>query len=340
MRNKTVFLVSALVIGAFMLIVTACSSANDDHTTSFSAVAGTPAPVPNSAAGDSSANAEPKAVPQGGGVGGGTTSGGTTSGAPSSGVGGASGSGVSNSLVDRKIERQATIEVAVDDVASTVAKIEAAAGAIGGFVSQSTITQSTEVRDASDKRDNRHATVQIRVPAEHYSDVMNQIRGFAKDITSENSSTQEVTGQYTDLQAQLRNLQATEGQYLKLLAQTASVQDILTVQDRLNSVQGQIEQVQGQINLIDNLSAMATITINVSPPALPAVAPEEPKPEPNWASEAWSNAWNASKDLGRYMGVAGITSAVVGAWLLVPGALAVVAWRMFGGGRRPAAPSP
>ncbi len=232
---------------------------------------------------------------------------------------------ISNSLIDRKIERQATLDITVDDVAGAVTRIEATAGAAGGFISQETITQATTSGSNDTKR--QQATVQIRVPAEKYTAVMNDLRGLAKEVTAENSQTSEVTGQYTDLQSQLRNLQSTEHQYLTLMGTATTVGDILTVQDRLNSVQGQIEQVQGQIQLIDNLTAMATITIDVSLPPLPAIS--EP-PQQSWAAEAWSNAWDSSQRVMRALGTGAITAGVVFIWVLIPGIVALGAWRLFG----------
>jgi hypothetical protein len=237
---------------------------------------------------------------------------------------------VSNSVVGRKIERQATLDITVDDVASAVTRIEAAATAAGGFISQETITQaSTTGGDDGQKR--QQATVQIRVPAEKYTAVMNDLRGLAKDVTSENSQTSEVTGQYTDLQSQLRNLQATEQQYLALMSQATTIGDILTVSDRLSSVQGQIEQIQGQLQLIDNLTAMATITISVTLPPLPAVT--EPAQE-SWASAAWTNAWDASQDVLRALGTGAITAGVIFVWVVIPGMAGLGAWRLFGTRRK------
>jgi hypothetical protein len=236
---------------------------------------------------------------------------------------------VSNSVVDRKIERQATLDITVDDVAAAVSRIEAAASAAGGFISQETITQASTTGGDDQKR--QQATVQIRVPAEKYAAVMNDLRGLAKDVTSENSQTSEVTGQYTDLQSQLRNLQTTEQQYLALMSQATTIGDILTVSDRLSSVQGQIEQIQGQLQLIDNLTAMATITIGVTLPPLPAVT--EPAQE-SWASEAWTNAWDASQDVMRALGAGAITAGVVFIWVLIPGVAGLGAWRLFGTRRK------
>src|SRR5207245_2825243 len=139
---------------------------------------------------DSSALAIPASAGSGGSTGAPAGSAGTT-GSSTTGNGSSS---ISNSLVDRKIERQATLNITVDDLAGAVTRIEAAAGAAGGFNSQETITQATTSGSNDTKR--QQATVQIRVPAEKYTAVMSDLRGLAKEVTSENSQTSEVTGQY------------------------------------------------------------------------------------------------------------------------------------------------
>lgn len=307
MRTKAVFL--SLSVGVALVLLAACGGSSD-----------------STSRGDDSAAAVPTARPAG------------NPNAPSQQGGSAGendgGISVSNSIIDRKIERQATLEITAENIPSTVAKIEAAAGAVGGFVSQATITQALSTDE--DERE-QQATVQIRVPAEHYTSVMAELRGLAKDITSEKSTTQEVTAEYTDLQAQLRNLQATEAQYLTLLERAASIDEILTVQDRLNTVQGQIENVQGRIALIDNLTAMATITINIAPPLLPANA-DSPKDQ-NWAQRSWSNSWEASKEIAQAFGIIGITVGVLGVWLLVPGAIGLAGWRVWERTRKREAPT-
>lgn len=306
MQKKAVFL--SIIMGVIVVLVAACGSAGSDD--SLSGAIATPAPPRNAKPAENDSSGE--------------TSGGDSG-----------GTNTSSSLVDRKIERQATLEITAENIPATVAKIEAAAGAVGGFISQSTITQAIATED--DETPRQQATVQIRVPAEHYSAVMTQLRGYAKDVTSENSTTQEVTGEYTDLQSQLRNLQATEAQYLTLLAKAQTIDEILTVQDRLNGIQGQIETVQGRIGLIDNLSALATITINVSPP--PLVPFKADAKDQNWARESWANSWNASKDIARVLGVVAITTGVLGVWLLVPGAIGLVGWRLWERGRKREAPA-
>jgi len=228
------------------------------------------------------------------------------------------------SLIDRKIVRTATLELSVEDVGAAVQKVENAALVAGGFVSGSNLSTESDPGDDAQKR--QRATVTIRVPAEAYVSVMSQLRGIAKELKSETSDAREVTEEYTDLQSRLRNLEATERQYLELLAKAASIQDILTVQDRLNSVRLEIEQAQGRINVLDDLTDLATITVELTLP--PAVAQQEE--DQGWAEEAWETSWDASKDGAVVLGTVAIAGSVLMAWLTVPLVLVLIGWRLFG----------
>jgi len=235
-------------------------------------------------------------------------------------------------LAGRKIIRTATLELSVENVGSSVDQVQQIAAAAGGFVSSSSL--SSENPQGQDSGPSRSAfggaSITIRVPAQAYAGVMIQLRGIAKEVRSEKSDSSEVTEEYTDLQARLRNLEATEGRYLELLAKAQSIPDILLVQDRLNSVRLEIERAQGRIKLLDDLTDLATISVQLRLPA-PASVQET---QASWAQRAWDDAWDASKEAMRVMGTAGIVAGVVLAWILVPAGLALAGWRIFGGRRQ------
>jgi hypothetical protein len=205
--------------------------------------------------------------------------------------------------------------------------IETAAIGAGGFVSGSSLSVENTVRDEGEEARQR-GTITIRVPADRYISVLNDIRGLADepvDIQSVEEETTEVTEEYTDLQSRLRNLEATEAQYLALMEQAASIDDILTVQDRLSQVRSEIEQVTGRIQVLDDLTALATITVQLSLPPLATVTTEESGSQ-HWATEAAENAWQASEDTLQVFGVIAITAGIFAAWLAIPGAIALGAW--------------
>jgi len=224
---------------------------------------------------------------------------------------------------DRKIVRNANLELRVDNVATAVQQIDDVAAGAGGFVSASNVFVNSGEEDSADRT--QTATVTIRVPAEAYPTVVARLRGVAKETVSETSTASEVTEEFTDLQARLRNLQATEQRYLDLLGKAASIDEILTVQDRLNGVRLEIEQVTGRINVLNNQTDFASITVKLSP--LPAIAQAGHE---NWAQKAWNASWETSKDAMVVPGTVAIVSGVFLAWLAVPAMSFLVLWRLFG----------
>ena len=230
-------------------------------------------------------------------------------------------------LADRKIIRTATLELDVEDVSAAVREVEDAAAAAGGFVSESNIFVDQPDNDVSDEapRWTQTATVTVRVPAGEYVGVMEQLRGIAKQVRSERSEASEVTEEYTDLEARLRNLETTEASYLELLKAAGEIPDILLVQDRLSQVRLEIEQVQGRINLLDNLTDLATITIQLSLPA--AAAGDGGK---NWAQKAWDVAWEGSQETAKALGSIAIVGGIALLWLAIPALVGFAAWRRFG----------
>ncbi|MEO7667072.1 MAG: DUF4349 domain-containing protein, partial [Dehalococcoidia bacterium] len=238
-------------------------------------------------------------------------------------------------VLERKIVRNATMDTTVEDVPSAVRSVESRALAAGGFVSASNVFLEAPPDPApvlegepvpTPAPERQRANVQIRVPAESYTAVMSDLRALG-DVKLESSTTSEVTEQYTDLEARLRNLQASEQQYLDLLGRAAEIPDIITVQDRLNAVRLEVEQVQGQLQLLDDLTDLATIDINISlPPLVVEIEPVEA--EPGWAEEAWDNAWEKSQQVLEAAGVVAITAGIVLVWILVPAILLGIGWRV------------
>jgi len=227
---------------------------------------------------------------------------------------------------DRKIVRTATLELHVDNVIEAVQQIDDVTTAAGGFVSASNVFVERNENGTDVVQRTQTASVTIRVPADAYSAVMGQLRGIAKETVSETSDASEITEEYTDLEARLRNLEATEARYVELLNKAATIDEILTVQDRLNQVRLELEQVTGRINVLNNLTDFATITARLSiPPAIVQGGDNQ-----NWAEEAWQASWDTSRDAMVALGTVAIVGGVFLAWLAVPALALFVIWRLFG----------
>jgi hypothetical protein len=224
------------------------------------------------------------------------------------------------SISERKITLSATVRLRVDDIPAAVQQVEDIAAAQAGFVSSSDVSIDSGEGDSE-----QTATMKIRVPAASYTEVIRELRGVAVRVDSESSLATEVTDEYTDLNSRLRNLQASEARYLDLLNRAQTVDEILAVQDRVNSTRLEIEQVQGRLNVLNDLTDLATISIEMRLPPLVASSQND-----GWAEEAVQTSWDATKTAVEVFGTLAIATVFLLPWVLIPVLLVAVVWRLFG----------
>ncbi len=207
--------------------------------------------------------------------------------------------------LDRKIIMTATLNLETGEVSKRFEDAGNIAISTGGFVSSSSFGNSGESQTAS---------ITIRVPSENYQRALSDLRKLG-DVKGEQSGANDVTEEYTDLDSRLRSLKAVEAQYVEFLTRAATIDEVLTVQDRLNSTRIDIEQVQGRLNLLNNQTDLATITVHLDPPIIAKTTPvDDGKTTP---VEALADGWQASLDV--LGGAAAVVLVVVAfSWWLVP----------------------
>ncbi len=227
--------------------------------------------------------------------------------------------------LDRKIIFTANMTLSAEDVTGSFNQVSILARTNGGYI------ESSNFSGGSDP-ERRSATLTVRVPVENYENFLASIRGMSGlTVESEGSNSTEVTEQYTDLSSRLRNLERTEQQYLDLLAQATTINDILTVQDRLTGVREQIEQIQGRLNVLDNMTDFATVSMTFMPVVATVETPKDGG-APSLAN-VWETSWERSLEAAGYVAAAGVVVLVASAWLIVPVGLVLLAARRF---RKPA----
>ncbi len=154
------------------------------------------------------------------------------------------------------------ISLVVKDTREAVQAITNLASEQGGYVSNANVYQYNEVPRGS---------ITIRVPAENYGDTLAKLRALAVRVESENTSTQDVTEEFTDLEARKTNLEFTETALQQLLEERQRVgktSDILEVYRELTNIRGQIEQIEGRMRYLANQAALSTVTIELTPDVL------------------------------------------------------------------------
>lgn len=162
-------------------------------------------------------------------------------------------------VADQLIIRNASLDLVVPDTEDALAKIEDVTGEMGGYVVQSNVYQSGESKQAS---------VQVRIPAERLDEALEQFRGLATEVRSENVSGQDVTDEYVDLQSRLRSKEAAEAKLLEFLEEAEDTEAALSVYSELERIQTDIEVIKGRMQYLEDSAAMSSVSIDLTPDEL------------------------------------------------------------------------
>ena len=165
-------------------------------------------------------------------------------------------------VTERKIIRNADLQLESDKPEEAQTKISQIAETKGGFVVE---TQSS----ASDAKANVRDTVSmtVRVPAAKFDEALNEIRQAASRVIVENIKGEDVTEEFIDIEARLKTQKALEAQFLEIMKQSKTVADALNVQTEIATVRGEIEKIEGRKRFLESQASLSTVKIRLQTPA-------------------------------------------------------------------------
>jgi Domain of unknown function (DUF4349) len=148
-----------------------------------------------------------------------------------------------------------TLSLQVDGIDASLSSASQKIVALGGYESGS---------NRQGDGDNASASVTYRIPAPKWEDALATLRGLATKVLTEQTQSQDVTGQVVDISARITNLQATEQALQGIMQKAEKISDVLAVQQQLTDVRGQIEELTGQRAHLQGQAAYSTLTVNFS----------------------------------------------------------------------------
>ncbi len=164
--------------------------------------------------------------------------------------------------IEQRIIKTGQVSLEVDNVAAVMGEVRSVTDALGGYVGGS---QAGTLEES--------ATLTLRVPADRFEELLARLHELEDvDVVSESTSERDVTREIVDLDARIRNLEASEASYRVLLDRAERIEDILTVQARLDEVRGQIEQLRGQLETVEGQADLSTLTVTLIPRGEPVEA--------------------------------------------------------------------
>lgn len=174
----------------------------------------------------------------------------TTLEVPASGTG----STTSSSSIERKIIKDADITMEAEDAHACYASILDTAKKLGGYESTCT-TRETEY--------NITVSATLKLPPEKLDEFMTKTGEFGK-VTYSTVSADEITETYYDLQTRMNTKQASLDRYYELLAKAETVEEIINIQQTIDSITEEIESIKGRLRVYDALVDESTVNISIS----------------------------------------------------------------------------
>ena len=159
-------------------------------------------------------------------------------------------------LANRKLVRNATVELEIVSFDSAIQKITAFANEERGYVA----TTDSE-KQANGKL---RGQIVVKVLPENLDRFLQKIRtlGELKNLTL---GTEDVTKAYFDTDARLKNAHVMEQRLIDMLkTKTGKVSDLLQVEKELGRVREEIEKMQGELKYWDSQVQFATATISLA----------------------------------------------------------------------------
>jgi len=159
-------------------------------------------------------------------------------------------------VANRKLVRNATVELEIVSFDEAVQKITALANEERGYVAT-----TNSQKQANGKL---RGQVIVKVLPENLDRFLQKIRGLG-ELKNQTLGTEDVTKAYFDTDARLKNARVMEQRLIDMLkTKTGKVSDLLQVEKELGRVREDIEKMQGELKYWDSQVQLATVTISLA----------------------------------------------------------------------------
>jgi hypothetical protein len=161
-----------------------------------------------------------------------------------------------SALANRKLIRNAQVELEILSFDAAVQKITAFANEERGYVA----TTNSE-KQANGKL---RGTVVVKVVPENLDRFVQKIRDLG-ELKNQTLGTEDITKAYFDTDSRLKNARVMEQRLIDMLKKKSDdINDLLQVERELGRVREQIEQMQGELKYWDSQVQFATMTIQLT----------------------------------------------------------------------------
>jgi hypothetical protein len=223
-----------------------------------------------------------------------------------------------------KVIRDGRVDIRVEPgtFEQVSSRLRSIADDLGGYITAGE-THLQEIDDV----DYTVGWLTMRIPEDRFDDALNRVDGVGERL-SLNVSSQDVTEEYVDLEGRLDYWRGQEEFYMRLMDEATEIDDLVTIQTRMQDVLLSIEQIEGRLRYLDSRTSFSTLTVGLT--EVPGSTPIDDPDDPGILEEAIEQAGSVL--------LATIGGLIVGAAFVLPLALLALVgfglWRAVSATRR------
>ena len=152
---------------------------------------------------------------------------------------------------ERKLIKEGSIRFETSDINKTRANVNQVVKNLNAYISQ----------ENSYQHDSPTYSMIIRVPAENFDALLENIASNARKVDSKNITVQDVTAEYIDYEARVKTKKELEVRYKELLAKAGRVEEILEIEREAANLRADIESIEGQLKYLKDRVSYSTLSI-------------------------------------------------------------------------------
>lgn len=164
----------------------------------------------------------------------------------------------------------------------------------------------------SGNKNNRYANVTVRIPQNRLDDFVGSVSDIG-NVVRRSDSVNDVTMTYVDTESRRNALKTEYNRLLELMERAETLEEVLTLEDRLTTLRYQLENLESQLRTMDNQVDYSTVRLTISEVEELTPVEEEEEEEPTvWEriSEGFTDSLSEVKE--------GFTDCIVGFMTSLP----------------------
>lgn len=159
----------------------------------------------------------------------------------------------------RKLIRTVNLSVETKEFDQMMETLQDQVEGLGGYIENMDTYNGSTYHGYSEWK---NATVTIRMPKNELQGFLDNVSGIC-NIVRHSESVEDVTLSYVDMESRRNALRTEQERLLAFLEQAETIEEIITIEDRLTDVRYQLESMESQLRTYDNKIDYATVYLDI-----------------------------------------------------------------------------